>query len=197
MAYLHAQDLKLVDALQALTSVTSEKDDLHLAHQLLRLQFDSLAQSVSEGGGGGGMHEAANPRDFEMVKGLREECERVTAECVGLQDGMGQLTNTNSHLTNTNSQLTRKLSASLKNKVELEKVQGLNAQLQLKVSHASASASVCLIYIYMYIYIYICTHLCVYAYTCAYLQICMCALYVHMHMYTNATHSNMFLCVYL
>ena len=42
----------------------------------------------------------------------------MTAECASLKD--------------TNSQLTRKLSASLKNKVELEKVQNVREQLEVR-----------------------------------------------------------------
>jgi predicted RNase H-like nuclease (RuvC/YqgF family) len=77
--------------------------------------LDALRQFVATGRGA---EEGENTRYQEIIHNLRQECERMTAECASLKD--------------TNSQLTRKLSASLKNKVELEKVQNVREQLQVR-----------------------------------------------------------------
>ena len=114
-AHKDAVDELLSESESSMAATSQAKLELEIEKRMLRSELDALRQFVATGRGA---EEGENTRYQEIIHNLRQECERMTAECASLKD--------------TNSQLTRKLSASLKNKVELEKVQNVREQLQVR-----------------------------------------------------------------
>ena len=114
-AHKDALDELLSESECAMTAASQTKLELEIETRMLRSELDALRQFIATGRGAEG---GENARYQEIIHNLRQECERMTAECASLKD--------------TNSQLTRKLSASLKNKVELEKVQNVREQLEVR-----------------------------------------------------------------
>ena len=112
---------------QSLMSANHDKHELNLEIEFLRSQHSMSRQEEWTDSVGETEHknphiDNAHARDNHIINNLREECGRVTAECFRLKE--------------TNGQLTRKLSASLKNKVELEKVHlHMNIFVHLTVEH--------------------------------------------------------------
>jgi regulator of replication initiation timing len=109
-------DELLSKAERSVAAAYQDKQELEIENRMLRSELDALRQHLEQRGAQDGEH----AKDQETMKYLRQECERIAAECTNLKD--------------TNSQLTRKLSASLKNKVELEKVQTAREQLEVSSS---------------------------------------------------------------
>ena len=115
-AHRDALDELLSKAERSVAAAYQDKQELEIENRMLRSELDALRQHLEQRGAQDGEH----AKDQETMKYLRQECERIAAECTNLKD--------------TNSQLTRKLSASLKNKVELEKVQTAREQLEVSSS---------------------------------------------------------------